>query len=329
MLAILAAAGAVAGAAAPVVPVNTLGAGGVDTSRFIERPGPEAFANAYPHGAAAMGLSGRAQIDCQVAPSGRLDKCKVASEIPAGVGFGAAAMNLARFFRLDPASEAVRRGTIAVPIGFATSKDDSTRLVDGPWVAAPSFKDVSEAYPYIGGGVAGVVVLHCALQRDGRLQACKTLYSQPSDREFDVAAMKLSHLFRMRIEPSQLRGNPAMAANVILRIAAPFGEEAKVKRIVDPQWLAEPDPDGLTRWYPPEAAAKGVTSGVGTADCTVGADGALDDCQPVDGEPAGAGFSEAAAKAASAMRLSPWTDDGGPVDGANVRVQVRFSHPAK
>jgi TonB family protein len=330
MLATLIAAAAVAATApTPEIPVNVLAPSGVDPSRFLERPGPGAFASAYPHGAAAMGLSGRAQISCQVLPNGRLDKCKVTEEIPTGVGFGGAALSLARSFRLDPASEAAKRGTIEVPIGFATSKDETEVLVDGPWLEAPTFKDVAAAYPYIGGGVAGVVVLHCGLERDGRLTGCKTLYAVPPDREFDAAALKLSRLFRMQIAPGLLKGHPILGANVMLRLIAPFGDEAKEKRIVDPEWLTRPDASGLSQMFPPIAAAKGVTTGLGYADCTLAADGALVDCRPSGGDPAELGFSEAAAKAASAMRMSPWTDNGGPVDGASVRLPVRFTRAAK
>ena len=39
----------------------------------------------------------------------------------------------------------------------------------------------------------------------------------------------------------------------------------------------------------------------------------------------GLGFSEAAVKLASTMRMNPWTIDGAPVDGAVVRVGVRLN----
>jgi hypothetical protein len=200
---------------------------------------------------------------------------------------------------------------------------------DGPWVAAPTFADVAGAYPDIGGGVAGVVVLRCSLQRDGALKACKILYARPSDREFGPAALKLSGLFRMRIDPTQLKTYLPMTADVQMRLAAPFVDEAKQKRIVDPQWLIGPDVSQQATMFPPQAAAKGVTTGLGYADCAVAADGALQACQPYGGEPPGLGFSQAAAKAAASMRMSPWTNAGGPVDGARVRIPIRFTQAGK
>jgi hypothetical protein len=48
------------------------------------------------------------------------------------------------------------------------------------------------------------------------------------------------------------------------------------------------------------------------------------DCAPLEADPDGLGFSEAAAKLASTMRMNPWTIDGGPVDGAVIRVGVKL-----
>jgi hypothetical protein len=308
--------------------VNLLPTSGGESFRFLERPTANALTSAYPHGPASMGMSGHAVIHCAVNAGGWLTRCQATDEVPAGLGFGGAAASLGRYFRLDPASEAAKGPFVDVPINFAMSNLESAVLVDGPWLAAPTFSEVAAAYPDIGGGVAGVVVLRCGLDREGRLRACKTLYAKPSDREFDTAALKLSHFFRMKIDPAYLKSGQAIAANVTLRLAAPFGDEAKQKRIAAPSWVTGLDPTAIGKMFPSEAAAKGVTSGLGFADCTVGPDGALADCHPAPGEPADLGFSEAAAKAAPEMRLSPWTTNGGPVDGAAVRVPIRFTQPA-
>ena len=184
------------------------------------------------------------------------------------------------------------------------------------------------AYPDIGGGVAGQIVLHCALSRDGALHACKTLYLKPTDRDFNVAAQKLVHLFRMQVDPAVARNQRNLAANVVMRLAAPFGDEAKSRRISASDWLATLDPALLTQLYPPAAAQKGVHAGVGAADCIVAADGSLTACHAFGaGDPPGVGFSESAAKAAPSLRMSTWTEAGGPVDGALVRVPIRFSQP--
>lgn len=64
---------------------------------------PEAsdFQAGYPKAALAAGvLKGRAVVSCVVATEGRLADCSVASEEPAGLGFGAAASAIAPQFRM-------------------------------------------------------------------------------------------------------------------------------------------------------------------------------------------------------------------------------------
>ena len=307
--------------------VNVLDAP-TEALRFVERPSASDLATAYPHGAASVGMSGRALLHCQINRSGHLDACRVERESPAGAGFGGAALTMAKFFRVDPESEASLRGDLELPIGFATAADEDHLAVAGPWLAAPSFADVAAAYPDIGGGVAGQVVLRCALERDGSLKACKTLYMKPTDRDFGVAADKLTHLFRMQVAPALMKNRQPMVANVVMSLAAPFGDEAKARRITAPLWLTSLDAAMLARLFPPQAAQKGVHSGQGLADCTVGPDGTLQACHAASpGVPPGLGFSEAAATAAGTMRMSPWTDAGGPVDGALVRIPIRFDQP--
>jgi TonB family protein len=308
--------------------VNVLDAP-AETPRFIERPSASDLGAAYPHAAASVGMGGKALLHCQINRGGRLDACRVERESPAGAGFGGAALSMARFFRVDPESEASLHGDVELPIGFATAVDEDHLAVAGPWLAAPSFADVAAAYPDIGGGVAGQVVMRCALERDGSLKACKTLYLKPTDRDFDAAAQKLTHLFRMQVVPGLMTSHQPMVANVVMSLAAPFGDDAKARRIAAPVWLTSLDPALLTQLYPPAAAQKGVHAGVGAADCTVGGGGSLTACHAFGaGDPPGLGFSEAAAKAATSLRMSPWTEAGGPVDGALVRVPIRFNQPA-
>jgi TonB family protein len=306
--------------------VNVLDAP-TEAPRFVERPSASDFGAAYPRGAASVGMGGKAVLHCQINRGGHLDACRVERESPVGAGFGGAALSMARFFRVDPESEASLRD-VELPIGFATAIDEDHLAVAGPWLAAPSFADVAAVYPDIGGGVAGQVVLRCALEPDGSVRACKTLYLKPTDRDFDRAAQKLTHLFRMQVSPALIKSHQAMMANVVMSLAAPFGDDAKARRIVAPLWLTSLDPAVLTQLFPPAAAQKGVHAGFGVADCSVAADGSLTACRAFGaGEPPGLGFSEAAAKAAPSLRMSPWTDAGGPVDGALVRVPIRFNQP--
>src|SRR6185437_12211094 len=79
-------------------------AGPVDLSnnvRWASRPGRRDFERAYPQRALYANQSGHVTLDCVASGSGALD-CSVAVELPRGYGFGRAAMDLSRDFRLEP-----------------------------------------------------------------------------------------------------------------------------------------------------------------------------------------------------------------------------------
>ena len=73
----------------------------------------------YPKAAQKAGLSGRSVLDCSVDAQGWLRDCKVASEQPADLGFGQAALRMAPLFRMNaPASDARAQ----IPITFKLPK---------------------------------------------------------------------------------------------------------------------------------------------------------------------------------------------------------------
>ena len=110
--------------------------------------------------------------------------------------------------------------------------------------------------------------------------------------------------------------------DVPIRFAAPGQAEDEV---ASPVWVAGFDPAKTPRIVPPEAAEKGIATGRGVARCVVGADGSLTACAPAAAEPAGLGFSEAAVKLASTLRMALWSADAAPVVGEVVRVPIRLN----
>lgn len=73
-----------------------------DDVRWIRRPDGRDVARYYPDEAARLGIRGTATMHCSVTASGNLENCAIASETPAGHGFGNALVRMHRLFRAEP-----------------------------------------------------------------------------------------------------------------------------------------------------------------------------------------------------------------------------------
>ncbi|MBC7767957.1 MAG: energy transducer TonB [Phycisphaerales bacterium] len=86
---------------------------------WSSRPNAYSFTRNYPQGALERAQDGVAMLDCLVVADGRLS-CRVAEETPAGEGFAAAALGIARDFRVERGEDGApalgRR--VRVPIRF-------------------------------------------------------------------------------------------------------------------------------------------------------------------------------------------------------------------
>lgn len=77
-------------------------------------PSPDDLSREYPPLALAMNLSGRATVTCRAEVDGRVDECRINSEQPAGLGFGAAAVRMTAYMSMKPAT--IDGQAIAAPI---------------------------------------------------------------------------------------------------------------------------------------------------------------------------------------------------------------------
>lgn len=113
----------------------------LDAPQWMWAPNPNAVLAVTPSLPAALGLTGAVRMTCKVAREGALSDCKVDEQLPAGLGYGSAALALADHYRLSPIhldagalgrKVTVRLGFPPPPLGEAYKplKGRSERAVD-------------------------------------------------------------------------------------------------------------------------------------------------------------------------------------------------------
>src|SRR5262249_49527236 len=125
---------------------------------------------AFPKGATE---SGKALLDCMIAPDGKLVDCKVAKEMPAGQGFGQAALGLVKYERVktkDESGASVAGRTIRT--GFSILAPGAS---EPDWVRRPTPGDLAAVFPVkaMEAGRGGKAVIGCKVTVEGFLDACK------------------------------------------------------------------------------------------------------------------------------------------------------------
>jgi hypothetical protein len=313
----------------------------------------------WPGAAYQNRVDGKVRLRCRFDVHGLAESCEVASESPQGHGFGKAALELRPTFKLPPTTgpdgpvpaiktvsigfrapdsqisgkminENLSMNPIAPDISQITfgnnnpiAMRDVTMLDHPVWAQAASFDDLAAAYPAKGGGVEGYAVDHCMVRRTGVLANCQIIKEEPEGRGFDKAALSLAPKFKVIPELATAHHRSPIWVDIAIRLPPP--DQLKDRTVTAPVWLAGVDPKATPKVFPPEAVAQGLVTGRGMTRCTVAADGTLTACAPEAGEPDGLGFSEAAAKLATGMKMNLWSADAAPVQGGVVHIPIRLN----
>lgn len=88
--------------APPAVTPNPPPARVITNPSWERQPNAEQMMRAYPSRALDAGRAGSAVLNCLVQANGNVASCDVVSETPSGQGFGRAARDLSRYFRINP-----------------------------------------------------------------------------------------------------------------------------------------------------------------------------------------------------------------------------------
>lgn len=114
---------------------------------------------------------------------------------------------------------------------------------------------------------------------------------------------------------------PAIAMAMALAGDAPAPPHPRI--IVEHRWAARPSAADMSALYPPAARDAGV-EGLVVISCIATAEGKLSACEAVVEKPAGMGFGEASLKLAEFFRLEPADARGKPIEGASIRLPIRW-----
>jgi TonB family protein len=177
----------------------------------------------YPVAALDQGLGGIVDLNCTVLEAGRAD-CVIMSEMPGGMGFGEAALEMSRAWSLTTGAS---EDSLALgmefqrTVRFIPGPEPSVRTmagcVDLPWEHRPSANDFADHLPdrVFEHRIDGGAVLDCIVNARRGLD-CEVVDEDPPEQGFGRAALLMAEEFR--IAPQMPTGEDTIGGHVRIPI---------------------------------------------------------------------------------------------------------------
>jgi TonB family protein len=182
MVGVLAASWALSCAAAPDI---------ISNPDWLEKPSGEDLARYYPVLATELSLEGKTTISCQVDFQGKLVDCKALAAAPAGLGFGEAGVELAKYFRMKPKTlngRPVDGGTVRIPLSFRLPRPPARIPASAPPAPAADKLALAGQVSIAGHFGDGRAAFEAARLR--RLEQASRTTVAPADLEAGLAAIR-------------------------------------------------------------------------------------------------------------------------------------------
>jgi hypothetical protein len=290
----------------------------------------------FPEKANAKNIPGRVSMRCVGSANGRLNDCMVLEETPVDLGFGDAALKTVARLVLDPKTSD-GRPTAGATVEFTLSyyydayRTSKAQIFHPAWDATPTHEDMARAWSALPpDSPPGRVIFTCDFEKDGRLVNCVAASSIPADKRYETAARPLLEKFHITALPTPDPRHYRTAVPLGLHPPdPPAADPKKVRMISNARWVHTPTAQQREQAYPAKAAAAGVDQGRAGLECQINIAGMLTNCEVVGEDPKDLGFGEGALSVSRFMGITPWTNDGQPVEGAYVDVAVMLKREVK
>ena len=198
---------------------------------LADPPPPNPALAFYPPAARAAGVSGSATLACERSARGALTNCQVASEIPAGQGFAAAALALAAQSVPNCSGPFAQPGHVgtyafaftAAPLAIRPDVLKPGWTIDAPhWMYQPSGEEFANTYPAAAKNahLDGRIVMSCKFDAKGYLRDCAVVSETPPGYGFAAAALKLASYFQ--ISPKTCGGRSVEGSRITIPIRYQF-----------------------------------------------------------------------------------------------------------